>query len=338
MDNDPNRRNRVLIVTSIVFILSVATLVFLARNPFEMTRVRNSLIAEEGRTGDFDWRPGEPPEGFRVESLAAPLYVNEVAGTIENASSPSALQRALGISKFLAAGTPAGGGTVQGTTAEAIRTITETNKGNCSDYTQAFVGLAHSLDVPVREWGMSYDGFSGRGHAFNEVFDSELGKWVFLDSYNSFYAVDRKSGLPLSALELREYLDLPAPLEKLQIVPIDKDAQGFLSDEITIEHYKAGVDQFYLWFSNAVFTYENEGPVRAASRFGRAAEQLVAIATGSHPTFRVYGTANSASAIRRLAIYRSAFGAALILAAGSVAVFAVSWFAARKRRRQEVPL
>jgi hypothetical protein len=292
---------------------------YLARNPFEMTRVRNSLIAVQGSPADFDWTPDEVPEEFQSESMAPPGYVSSMAKELVPDESYSDLDRAFAIAKLLASGNPPGGGTVQGTTEQAIRTITETNKGNCSDYTQAFVGLSLALGVPVREWGMSYDGFSGRGHAFNEIYDTELRKWIFVDSYNSFYAVDRETKTPLSALEFRDYLALPDPLEFVQIVPIDADAQGFRgSASTTVEHYKAGIEQFFLWYGNSVFSYEADPVVRIASRFGRAAEQIAAIAKGTHPEFRVVPLEAAAAPMRKLQHYKALLVAAVVLCASGV--------------------
>ena len=78
--------------------------------------------------------------------------------------------------------------------------IREQGKGYCADYSQVFTALALSTGIPVREWGLGFEGF-GRGHAFNEVYDSEQRKWVFIDSYHSLYVIDRGSHNPLSTIE-----------------------------------------------------------------------------------------------------------------------------------------
>lgn len=53
---------------------------------------------------------------------------------------------------------------------------------------------------------MSFAGYSGEGHAFNEIYDHRLAKWVVIHSFFSFHLTVRASGEPLSSLELRERL------------------------------------------------------------------------------------------------------------------------------------
>ena len=54
--------------------------------------------------------------------------------------------------------------------------------------------LAGAAGLTAREWGFSFDGFGGHGHALVEVYDRGLSKWVFLDVYNNIQALDAATG------------------------------------------------------------------------------------------------------------------------------------------------
>ncbi len=58
----------------------------------------------------------------------------------------------------------------------------------------------------MRQWGFSFDGFGGHGHTVVEVYDRQRGKWLLLDVFNNFHAVDasqrrtaRGAGIPKGA-------------------------------------------------------------------------------------------------------------------------------------------
>jgi hypothetical protein len=89
------------------------------------------------------------------------------------------------------------------TSVEALKEIWAGTGGVCSDYAQVLLGLCVAAGIPAREWGVSYDLFrTGMGHSFNEVYSRFYQKWVFIDSYRSFYLTDRESGVPLSVPEI----------------------------------------------------------------------------------------------------------------------------------------
>jgi hypothetical protein len=269
--------------------------------------VRNSLLASVGSPDDFSWRPDRPPRGFLAEPLAPPPEFQEVAREIRQDQGPfeSRFQMALAISRHLTRGDHSGGA-VQSTTLEAYRKIVEENRGYCSDYTQVFNGIAHAAEIPVREWGMSFEGFSGRGHAFSEIFDDRLDRWIFLDNYNSFYVVDPQTGSPLSVLELRERLRAGASPE-IRIVPIDPPAFGFRNPERAVRYYRRGADEFFLYQGNNVFSYDEHPLVRLFGPLSRAAEQAVAILAGVHPRIRIYPTETNRPAVRGLRKTRALF-------------------------------
>lgn len=75
--------------------------------------------------------------------------------------------------------------------------------GVCSDMAQIFNNFCVINNIKVREWGTTSAPFNKKfgGHSFNEVFISELDKWVLIDvSYNIFFYSD--SDTPLSVVEM----------------------------------------------------------------------------------------------------------------------------------------
>src|SRR3546814_14131094 len=93
----------------------------------------------------------------------------------------------------------------QSNTRETYEKIVGGEGGYCSDYTQSFNALALAAGLDVREWGFAWADMAN-GHAFNEIWDPTLQKWVFIDSFVSFYVIDRASGIPLSSREFRASL------------------------------------------------------------------------------------------------------------------------------------
>lgn len=67
----------------------------------------------------------------------------------------------------------------------ALRVMLEGKGGVCSDMAQIFNNFCVINNIMVREWGATrapYNNSFG-GHSFNEVFISELNKWVMIDAY-----------------------------------------------------------------------------------------------------------------------------------------------------------
>jgi hypothetical protein len=253
------------------------------------------------------WKPASPPRGFLLEQSPVPPEFIAIAHTVLNkdTSSQSNWDRALHIARHLAQGPGIGTG-IQSNTLDTYRTIMTKKQGWCSDYTQVFNGIAIAAGIPVREWGMSFDGFSGRGHAFNEVYDDRLGKWIFIDSFFSFYVKDARTGIPLSAMEFRKRLQAEeGPQKNLVVEPIEP--RRLRSAAQVLEFYKRGADQFYLWFGNNVFSYDAYPLVRALGPWSKVLEQGAAIIAGVHPKIRIIETESNRELIDALFSRRNLF-------------------------------
>lgn len=292
----------------------------------ELTRFRNALLANVGEPADFEWVPGNAPAKYKLETLPPPAILADAGREIRSPNS-----RAMPLMSELVAhlrSRPKRKGPIKSTTIEAYRQITESGRGYCADYTQVFNGLAHSVDLPVREWGMSFDRFGGDGHAFSEVYDENARQWVFVDPLNSFYVRDNLSGRPLSVLQLRDRLTIAEGFKSVDIVQIGETFL-FDSDREAFEYYQDGAPQFYLWFGNNVFTYDRHPVVRFLGPLSRSLEQLAAIMLGIHPEIRIVPTDTNSSEIAALLRLRyQVLGLALAacLAGIVVCVQVVHWY------------
>ncbi|HEX6996404.1 MAG TPA: transglutaminase-like domain-containing protein [Gammaproteobacteria bacterium] len=321
---------RAFAATSALFIASVATLVTILLPATDLTRFRNSLLATVGQPADFEWTPDAYPADFKLETAAPPDELLAAVRAIRT-HADDAEHLMTSLVEHLRS-KPKKRGPIKSTTLHAYREIIEQGRGYCADYTQVFNGLANTAHLPVREWGMAFDGFGGDGHAFNEIYDEDLGQWIFVDPMNGFYVRDRATGRPLSALEFRERTTRP---DGFDTISIERIVENFLfpSDRAAFDYYARGADQLYLWFGNNVFTYDNHPVVRALS-WSRALEGLAAIALGVHPEIRIYPTGSNAAMIEsllRLPYY--VFGLTILSALLGLSLLIQVYLMVRRRRR-----
>ena len=275
------------------------------------TLVRNSLIAQRAIPQDFSWMPDNVPPGFLLESLRPPDIFEEVADAIlEGASADGlpALERAKRIVEHLNQKT-GDGQSIQKDLTTTYYLVTNNGQGYCADYTQTFIALAHAMDVDVREWGLGFGGF-GAGHAFNEIYSPEYGKWIFIDPFHSFYALDKSSGEPLSVEEFRNRVATEAPAPPT-IVPIGEDRFRFKSEAAAVQYYARAANFFYMFWGNNVYEYDESQLIKSVGRFSRSAELLAAIAVGKYPRILLLETGTNRLAIREITRLRFTLFASL---------------------------
>ncbi|MEL7537992.1 MAG: transglutaminase-like domain-containing protein [Pseudomonadota bacterium] len=294
-------RSKAAVAVSVVLLLTVlAFLASLLTPTVELTRFRNSLLAELGTPADFNWTPENLPVGYRAETLDAPAPIRDGAASVQDFE--TTVDKMTGLVGHLRS-KPKKRGPIKSDTLTTYRIIRTEGRGYCADYTQVFNALAHGAKLPVREWGMSFDRFGGDGHAFSEVYDALSGNWVFVDPMHGFFVRSAATGQPLSVLEFRAQLTRPEGFDELEFVPID-DAFMFDSARKAYDYYRDGADQFFLWFGNDVFSYDAHGVVQTFG-FSRSVEQLAAIIVGVHPKIRVLGTATNGVEIESLMALRN---------------------------------
>lgn len=200
----------------------------------------------------------------------------------ESQSEP-ALVRALRLARHLRENARRGP-PIQANSRETYEKIRAGKGGYCSDYTQSFNALALAAGLAVREWGFTWDDMAN-GHAFNEVWDPTLQKWVFIDSFVSFYVIDRATDEPMSALEFRDVLLDGSDASGIEVVRIVPQRFGFKTDEQALAWYRRGVPRMFLVLGNSVYSYDASPVVQVAEALPRSVEMTLAILLGEHPDF-----------------------------------------------------
>lgn len=251
----------------------------------DAVRIRNAMVAELGEPDRTQWRPEAVPPDFNWESRPPPEYFTSVATRIvpPDAAHEPVLEAAIRLARHLRE-TSRRGAPIQANTRETYETIIAGGGGYCSDYTQSFNALALAAGIDVREWGFAWEDMAN-GHAFNEVWDPALSKWIFIDSFVSFYVVDRLSGVPMSALEFRAALLEEPDAGEIEVVQIVPERFGFSSEERALEWYRRGIPRMFLLLGNNVYSYDANPIIEITESLPRSIEMVVAILLGEHPRF-----------------------------------------------------
>ncbi|WP_114327610.1 hypothetical protein [Candidatus Colwellia aromaticivorans] len=265
------------VIAIIVILLWIA---LQANSASEMTRLRNALLFSVGTMDDFTWTPSQVPNDYRQEHTTVPNGIVQFQLSTEQASSQ--WKTTLNTVDKLRKNTLFGRA-IQSSTEQALALIVNEGRGYCADYTQVINALSYQNKVFAREWGMSFDGYGGWGHAFSEFYIEEWNKWVFVDVYNGFYVRKQGQTEPLSVLEFRQLLE-NSPNEI--VVIRTKGKFGFKHDQALLDYYSRGVDQFYLWWANDSLSYDEHLVIQWVAQFGRPVEQLTAIIIGAHPKIK----------------------------------------------------
>lgn len=264
----------------------------------ELTRLRNALLLDS-TPATFDWTPSTIPSDFRTNHHPVdPLFAEAVQRHSLSAPDDD-WETALRIGRHLlrAVGQPTAGGAIQSDLRDTYLRITERGEGYCGDFADVFTGLAAAAGLFSRPWAFSFEGFGGRGHIFNEVWDRRSGSWRMIDVFNNFYPVD-SAGHALSAIELRTALERGTVVELVPIEPLVRP--GFVQPERGIAYYRRGLREWYLWWGNNVFQYDANAFVRGLSGISRSLEQLAGIAAGVHPRIRVLQTPDNSVQLAKL--------------------------------------
>jgi hypothetical protein len=312
----------------LVALIAGSWLALKAHDARDLVKFRNAMVVEVGAPDVFDWRPASRPADFREEHAEAPPEMRDAVNVaVGSQARDSEFLTALDLARHLAKNRQRGSLPIQESTIETYRAIVGKGQGYCADFTQVFNGLAHAAGIEVREWGMSFEGYGGNGHAFSEVFDRGRDQWVFIDSFYSFYVSDR-TGRPLSASELRDRL--LAGSTDLHVEPIVAEKFGFKTPEKALAYYRRGAGSFYMWWGNDVFTYDNNA-VLAHLGASRALQQLAGIVIGIQPSLMLAASHIQTQGLFELRLIRGL----LVALTASMTVFAITslmLLAARRRR------
>ena len=281
-------------IDAVALALSAAALLGPAWRLVEAVRLRNALLADPSTPADFAWLPPDFPPGFRTERRAATALFARVVTALEVARLPGDWEKALALAGHLAENA-ADRGPIRAGLEVTYRGIRE-GRGYCADFARVFLALAHAAGLHARQWSFSFDGFGGHGHVIVEVFDRARGKWLFLDVYNNFHALDAASGEPLSALELRECALGVRPAAQFR--PNGLGRPGWRHEHKARDYYARGACEWYLWYGNDVFSYDAHPAVALANRLSGSLGEIVATAIGVHPRIRIFVTSENEQAVR----------------------------------------
>lgn len=328
------RRWRYVVAAHVLAILALSAFVLVyATSTDNATRVRNSLIADVADRPAFVWTPDAAPEAFVFEHDAVPPALAEaVEGIFDDRNTGSGFDAALSISRHMVANRQEGGGIRSGDTLLTYAGIRD-GRGYCADYSRVFTAFSTTSGIAVRAWGFGLDGF-GEGHAFNEIYDPELGKWVFVDSFYSLYVLDRPTSVPLSVMEFRDALADGLDGEQLEVVPINRDRFAFRSADAAIEYYREGSDQFYLNWGTSAFNFETLAAARFLAGLPRPIEVFGSIILGLRPDIVILKTPTNQPHVDKLIRTRWIFlgSTALLLTLGCSLLWQL-WSGWRRSRR-----
>ena len=246
-------------------------------------RLRNALLVEPSTAADFDWAPPQFPPGFRNERLAPSATFAAVVKALGIDRIEGDWQKALALAGHLVERAE-DKGAIRSDLDNAYRAIRD-GYGYCADFARVYLALAHAAGLTARQWSFSFNGFGGHGHVVIEVYDRQRGKWLFIDVYNNFHAVDETTSEPLSALEFRdEILGRRSPAA---MRPNGPGRPGYVHDLKAREYYGRGAREWYLLWGNDVFTYESHSLVKWTARASSGLGRLVATVLGVHPRIRI---------------------------------------------------
>ena len=312
----------------IALVVLLLTLVPHLRNSAELVRLRNALLLQAPPAA-YDWIPERRPKDFDVD-LGEPLpsYRDTVVrGQLRVEGDDWAT--ALNIAAHLLSGGKRRSAPIQSDLEQTYRRIVQQGDGYCGDYADVFTGLAYAAGLTTRSWAFSFDGFGGSGHIFNEVWDRGMQRWIAIDVFNNVYFGD-ETGRALSAVELRARLIAD---RSPRMVRIRGDVRpGFIHDARAIAFYRQGLDQWYMWWSTAVFAYDRSPLVRAFGLLGRSAEQLAGIAMGVHPGIRILQTPSNVASREAMINLRWRLLGVVMLLPACLAI-TVLWLRATRRTR-----
>ena len=260
----------------------------------DQVRFRNYLVlSPEVSIERFSQAPEQSALTLHDAALI-PSAIQSAASKLTGAGI-TALETATGTVRLLRS-QPKRKGPIKSTTEVAFRQITEFGRGYCADYTQVFLGISQATGLIAREWGMSFDNFSGVGHAFNEFWSERLQKWVFVDPLNGFYVT--QDSMPLSTLQLHQALSAQQD-NRLSVVDIG-GAFRFDSEAEAFDYYRQGLDEMWLWHNNDVLAYDRSFAPTVLGALPKSVEQLVGILLGDFPSARILPSDRNQSQIDQL--------------------------------------
>ncbi len=86
----------------------------------------------------------------------------------------------------------------------ALKKMIKGEGGVCSDFSQIYNNFCVINNLKVKEWGLKIEDKNNNllgGHSFNEIYCTDLDKWILIDVSKSIYFYHKSPKLPLSVEE-----------------------------------------------------------------------------------------------------------------------------------------
>lgn len=316
----PIRWSVAVALSAMALILSCALLVSYLGNGQDIALIRNSLVYET-RDSDatFSAAPTAPP---LLTTAQAWRDAAAAAGALNAQSSD--FERALALVRHLDQPGYPRGGMLALPSLDTYRAMRDSGRGYCADYTQVFLALAEAAGLSAREWGISFNGYSGAGHALVEIYAREIHDWIMIDVFNGLYVSD-EAHRPLSLPALRARL-LRGERAGLN-VEVVADVMPFASPTLALHYLERGMPRAYLWM-NPQAAAQPQTLLDDLSRHSRALAQLFAIASGRAPRMVLMPAPTQRAALLELRLLRLACVTALL---SSVLLIVLLWRRYRSR-------
>ena len=284
----------------------------LAYPPSEAARLRNALLLRREDEVDFSWTPDTVPADFQKERLPASADYAAIVQSLGVSEMELDWDKARTLAAHLVMHA-ADKGPIQSNLSTTYRRMQQ-GYGYCADFVKVYLALAHAAGLFARQWAFSFDGFGGHGHTFVEVFDRQRTRWIFVDVFNNFHAIDTSGGGVLSALDFRDFAI--GRREGVAMRPNGPGRPGFIHEAKALDYYRRGAPEWYMWWGNAVFSFYAHPLVRATERVSRSVAHLIAIVIGLHPKIQIYPLTENREQVRRmLELRRRLYGLGAILLA-----------------------
>lgn len=294
----------------------------------ELVRLRNAILIGTDLAPGFDWEPPEAPSSYLSEAGPKDPFFTELVSRLGIDKIDGDWGKAVAISTQLLKGESLKGGALKSDLRSTYSNIVTQGGGYCADFVRVFTAMALSVELPVRYWAFSFDGFGGHGHVLPEIWNRQLKRWQAVDVFNNYYFVDGDDE-PLSALQLQQALT--AKSSTLQLRPLYAGARlGYDDDAKALAYYQRGVSEWYLWWGNNVFSQDRAFIARALANVSRSLEQLGGIVQGVQPTIRVLPNDKNLPQRQAMHNLKLRLGATALIGALAIVGLGVAW---RLRRR-----
>lgn len=169
-------------------------------------RIRASLIYRAIDSELVEKRTTGIGKAYRSPPPVFSKYADKLLAKSE--SSNSTWEKGLALARIKRGTIENGPSKASSSAEQKLNGILYEGKGDCSDYTEAYMGLCLAAGVPVREWGITPDELKRYGgHTTIEVFDNKKGAWGVIDPFVSAWPALKAD--PSQPIGLFEYLSMP---------------------------------------------------------------------------------------------------------------------------------